>query len=187
METITGVAPDLLTTGINSEKYGSSKITWKSFNQTCQWLIQDFPEGRGRPLPSRLGSLCFSHSVHRGVGYLWSLRGGKYLWSHAPSRGRASPEGPPTTPPHQGQRTVSKRAVRILLECYLVWQTFRRNLHENERSRTNRGWASQQPPWGSPLPALFLLISFHVDNSALIMSYLIIDKKFWSEILALFL
>ena len=32
METKTGVAPDLRTTGINSEKYGSSSITWSIQN-----------------------------------------------------------------------------------------------------------------------------------------------------------
>ena len=31
---------------------------------------------------------------------------------------------------------VCKRAVRILLDCFLVWQLFCRRLHENERNWT---------------------------------------------------
>ena len=40
---------------------------------------------------------------------------------------------------------VCKRAVRILLECFLVWQLFCRRLHGNERNWTEIGSARK---WG---------------------------------------
>ena len=47
----------------------------------------------------------------------------------------------PGTPPVQSMLgdTVNAWAVRILLECNLVWQEFCRKLHENERNWTERG------------------------------------------------
>ena len=43
---------------------------------------------------------------------------------------------------------VCKRAVRILLECFLVWQLFCRGLHENERNGMEIGSTRPlEPNW----------------------------------------
>ena len=84
--------------------------------------------------------LSVSHSVQRGeyLGRYTPL--GRYnprqvhplgRYTHPP--GRYTPRA--GTPPSSAcWDTVNKRAVRIPLECILVWQDFCRKLHENERN-----------------------------------------------------
>ena len=55
---------------------------------------------------------------------------GQTPWMQTPRVGQTLPPPPDT---------VNKRAVRILLQCILVWHNFCRKLHENEKHWTQGG------------------------------------------------
>ena len=108
---------------------------------TVQWRIQDSLGGGGcqpqrealiyyyRPQRSWgkviFSVACVKNSVHteEGVpGQVHPPPGQVPTWAHTPPPGMYPP--PPM---------VNERAVRILLECILIWHNFCRKLHENEK------------------------------------------------------